>query len=294
MTGANHILISPVEHPAVHETARQLQEKFGFQLDMIPVDEFGRVIPVELERMVDEKTAIVSIIYGNNEIGTINPVNELAAICHQVGVPFHTDAVQAAAHLDLNMKNNSIDLMSIGAHKFYGPKGVGALFVRKGTRLSPSQTGGKQESGLRAGTQNIPYIVGLAEALRITKRDLARNAENMSRLRNKLINGVLVGVLDSKLTGHPTERLPNHASFVFENVSGNDLLIILDQRGYACSSGSACKVGEPKPSEVLINLGLSPEWASGSLRVTLGRNTEETSIMQFLIILPEIVASLRR
>jgi cysteine desulfurase len=243
---------------------------------------------------VDEKTVVVSIIYGNNEIGTINPVNELAAICHQVGVPFHTDAVQAAAHLDLNMKNNSIDLMSIGAHKFYGPKGVGALFVRKGTRLSPSQTGGKQESGLRAGTQNIPYIVGLAEALRITKRDLARNAENMSRLRNKLINGVLVGVPDSKLTGHPTERLPNHASFVFENVSGNDLLMILDQRGYACSSGSACKVGEPKPSEVLINLGLSPEWASGSLRVTLGRNTEETSIMQFLIILPEIVASLRR
>ena len=294
LTGANQILISPVEHPAVHETARQLQENFGFQLDMIPVDECGRVIPVELERMVDEKTAVVSIIYGNNEIGTINPVNELAAICHQEGVPFHTDAVQAAAHLDLNMKNSSIDVMSIGAHKFYGPKGVGALFLRKGTRLSPSQTGGKQESGLRAGTQNIPYIVGLAEALRITKRDLARNAEKMSRLRDKLINGVLVGVPDSKLTGHPTERLPNHASFIFKHVSGNDLLMILDQRGFACSSGSACKVGEPKPSDVLINLGLSPEWASGSLRVTLGRKTEDESIMQLLKILPEIVASLRR
>jgi cysteine desulfurase len=293
-TGANRILTSPVEHPAVIETALQLQMEFGFELELIPVDESGKVVPSELERMINKNTAVVSVIYGNNEIGTINPVYELAEICHRVAVPFHTDAVQAAAHLPIDLKKSQIDLLSIGAHKFYGPKGVGALFVRKGSSLLPTQTGGKQESGYRAGTHNTPYIVGLAEALRITRGNLNENTRRYTSLRDTLIDGVLASIPDSRLTGHPVERLPNHASFVFKSVDGNELLIVLDQQGFACSSGSACKVGDPKPSDVLINLGLTPDWAAGSLRVTLGRKTTQDELQKFITILPGIIHSLRK
>ena len=294
MTGANRILISPVEHPAVQETTRQLRDDFGFSVEYIPVDEFGRVIPGELKRLLNKSTAVVTIIYANNEIGTINPVMEISEICREVEVPFHTDAVQAAAHMPLNIKRSAIDLLSIGAHKFYGPKGAGALFIREGLALLPQQTGGKQERGLRAGTHNIAYIVGLAEALRQTNENLVENTKKVTTLRDLLIEGVINTIPDSKLTGHPKDRLPNHASFVFKNIDGNALLMVLDQHGFACSSGSACKVGDPKPSEVLINLGLTPDWASGSLRVTLGRKTTLEEIQKLLNILPGLIQSLRQ
>jgi cysteine desulfurase len=292
--GAEKVLISPVEHPAVAETARQLQDFYGFHLEILPVDQFGRVSPSDLEKKIDSTTAVVSIIYANNEIGTINPIQELAEVCQSANIPFHTDAVQAAAHLPIDLEKEKVDLLSIGAHKFYGPKGIGVLFVRSGTSITPIQTGGKQEGSLRAGTHNIPYIVGLAKALQITRQEMVQTSSRLIRLREHLVKKVLSTIPDSKLTGHPSERLPNHASFVFKGVDGNELLILLDQNGFACSSGSACKVGDPKPSEVLLNLGYSPEWAAGSLRVTLGKPTSEAEVNALLDVLPDLVQSLRK
>lgn len=288
-TGANHILISPVEHHAVSHTAQQLGEVYGFEVEHLPVDPTGRVDPDDLRHYLRPETAIVSVIYANNEIGTINPIVEIGAICREAGVPFHSDAVQAAAHLPVNVSNDQVDLLSIGAHKFYGPKGVGALYVRRDTQLVPTQTGGKQEENRRAGTQNVPYIVGMAEALHLAQTEAVTWIERVTALRDHLIGGVLEAVTNARLTGHPVERLPNHASFVFEGVDGNLLLMLLDSAGFACSSGSACRVGDPQPSEVLTAIGLSRAWALGSLRVTLGRETTAGQIDAFLRALPDLV-----
>lgn len=292
-SGCRHILISPVEHHAVLHTARQLAALNDFEVDELPVDEYGRVDPGDVAASIRNDTALVSVIYANNEIGTINPVGEIGAVCRERGIPFHTDAVQAAAHLPVNVEVESIDLMSIGAHKFYGPKGVGALYVRRETPILPTQTGGKQENGLRAGTQNIPYIIGLAEALRLAQEGAAEWSERLVPLRNHLIGAVLEEIPRARLTGHPSQRLPNHASFVFEGVDGNTLLQMLDAAGFACSSGSACKTGNPQPSEVLTALGLSRSWALGSLRVTLGHSTTPEHIEAFTRVLPEIVQRAR-
>jgi len=294
MTGANKILISPVEHPAVFETARQLKDIFNFELEYLPVDEYGLVDPTLLEKYINPNIAMISAIYGNNEIGSINPIRELAEICHKAHIPFHTDAVQAAAHIKMDVNRDQVDLLSIGAHKFYGPKGVGVLYVRSGTPIIPTQTGGSQEFALRAGTHNIPYIVGLAEALNITCESIDRFHDRVIPLREMLIDSIIKQIPDTRLTGHHKQRLPNHASFVFKHIDGNELLVLLDQQGFACSSGSACKVGSPKPSEVLLNLGFPPEWAAGSLRVTMGRTTTPEEIEAFLKILPRIVKSLRK
>ncbi|HEX2979514.1 MAG TPA: cysteine desulfurase family protein, partial [Anaerolineaceae bacterium] len=291
--GADHILISPVEHHAVSSTAQQLADHFGFQLELLPVDSTGRVDPQDVRRRLRKSTAIVSVIYANNEIGTINPVREIGAICREQGVPFHTDAVQAAAHLDMDVQRDLVDLMSIGAHKFYGPKGVGALYVRKGTRLLPSQTGGGQESHRRAGTQNVPYLIGMAEALRIAQSEVSERAAAQIALRDRVIGRVLEEVPRAQLTGHPSQRLPNHASFVFEGVDGNTLLMALDAAGFACSSGSACKTGNPEPSDVLLAIGLSPDWALGSLRVTLSHQTTPAEVDAFLDRLPDLVEQVR-
>jgi cysteine desulfurase len=287
---ANHILISPVEHHAVTETIHSLSREHGFEVEFLSVDEFGRVDVRDLETRIRPDTALVSVVYANNEIGTINPIDEIGKVCNAKGVPFHSDAVQAAAHLPLDMRTDHVDLLAIGAHKFYGPKGVGALFVRKGLAITPTMTGGKQERGLRAGTQNVPLIVGLAEAFRITRAEMGDRNKNLTEMRNFLIQGVLTGIPDSRLTGHPEFRLPNHASFVFEGVDGNLLLTQLDAEGFACSSGSACKVGIPKPSEVLTAIGLDKKWALGSLRVTLGRQTSFGQIKSFLQVLLGVVA----
>lgn len=291
---ANHILISPVEHHAVSQTAHQLAECHGFELEFLPVDAYGMVDPADVRKLLRPDTAIVSVIYGNNEIGSINPIAEIGSICQDKGIPFHTDAVQGAAHLDIDVERLNVDLMSIGAHKFYGPKGVGALYVRKGTRLLPTQTGGSQEFGLRAGTHNIPYIVGMAEALKITVKNRLKDHTHLTSLRDQVIETIQALIPDVQLTGHPKLRLPNHASFVFEGVDGNTLLMMLDAHGIACSSGSACKSGDPKPSDVLLALGLSPSWALGSLRVTVGRYTTQAEIDRFLYILPGLVEKCRQ
>lgn len=292
--GARHLLVSPVEHHAVSRTAEQLAHLHGFELEWLPVDESGQVAPQAVAKRLRFDTALVSVIYANNEIGTVNRIAEIGSICREHGTPFHTDAVQAAAYLPVDVQGLNVDLMAIGAHKFYGPKGVGALYVRKGTELIPSQTGGSQEFGLRAGTSNIPYIVGLAEALRLAQEERREHAAHLRPLRDELIGRILEEIPHSRLTGHPVERLPNHASFVFEGVDGNALLAMLDVEGFACSSGSACKTGSPEPSEVLTALSLERSWSLGSLRVTLGKFTTAEEIRAFLEVLPQVVSRLRQ
>ncbi len=292
--GANHILITPVEHHAVARTAEQLAERHGFVLEYIPVDQYGQVQPDELRRCLRDDTALVSVIYANNEIGTINPIANIGEICRERGIPFHTDGVQAAAYLPIDVNQLNVDLMAIGAHKFYGPKGIGALYVRDGTPLIPTQTGGGQEYGIRAGTSNTPYIVGLAEALRLANEDRQQRTNHVQPLRDLLIEHTLAQIPDLQLTGHPHQRMPNHASFVFKGVDGNALLMMLDVEGFACSSGSACKTGSPEPSDVLTSLGYSNEWALGSLRVTLGVQTKPEEIDTFNRHLPGAVQRIRQ
>ena len=267
--GANHILISPVEHPAVSKTAEQLGKLFRFEVEMLPIDEFGRVHPEDVAK-------------------------RLRDICQKAGVTFHTDAVQAAAHMPFDLSRHEIDLVSLGAHKLYGPKGIGTLIVQEGTELFPIQTGGSQESGYRAGTSNVPYIAGQAAAFRLAQQERAQRRDKQVEMRDHLIRTVLETVPDSRLTGHPSERLPNHASFVFEHVDGNELLMVLDAGGFACSSGSACKTGNPEPSSVITALEISPSWALGSLRVTLSHLTSDEDLEAFLEFLPEAVARVRR
>jgi cysteine desulfurase len=286
---ADHILISPVEHHAVSNTAQQLSDYFDFKIEYLEVDEFGRVDLNSLAERITPKTAVVSVIYANNEIGTVNPIKEIGSICRQHGVPMHTDAVQATTYLPMDVEELEVDLLSIGAHKFYGPKGVGALFIHEGTQIIPTITGGGQEFSMRAGTHNVPYIVGMAEAVKIAVNEQKQRIEHVLPLRDYLIEDVLSNILESKLTGHPSERLSNHASFVFKNVDGNNLLMLLDLEGFACSSGSACRSGDPKPSDILTALGLPDNWALGSLRVTLGTGTTHDQIEKFLAILPTAV-----
>jgi cysteine desulfurase len=291
--GARHILITPVEHEAVLKTAELLAERHDFELELLPVDSYGQVDPSDLQSRIRADTAIVSVIYGNNEVGTLNPLPELGAICRPFGVPLHSDAVQAASQLPVQVDELQVDLLSIGAHKFYGPKGVGALYIRKGTALQPLLGGGSQERGLRPGTQNVPLIAGMGAALVATTKELERHAERFRDLRDRIIQSTLATVPGAHLTGHPTERLPNHASFVIEGVESNALLAALDLAGFACSAGSACKTGEPEPSRVLTALGQPRELALGSLRVTVGRSTTIEDAESFLQALPQVVARLR-
>lgn len=292
--GANHILISPVEHHAVSRTAEQLAAHFGFELEFVPADPFGIVSPDEVKKRLRPTTAVVSVIYANNEIGSINPIAEIGKVCRQHGIPFHTDAVQAAAYLPIEVEALHVDCLSIGAHKFYGPKGVGALYLRNGTPILPILTGGGQEFGLRAGTSNVPYIVGMAEAFRLANEERASRTAHLTPLRDQIIHHVLETIPEVQLSGHATHRLPNHASFVFHHVDGNALLAALDAHGFCCSSGSACKTGSPEPSEVLTHIGFTREWALGSLRVTLGTPTQSNHVQEFLATLPYVVENLRR
>lgn len=293
LRGSVHILTTPVEHHAVLHTVEQLSVLDGFQVELLPVDLYGQVDPEDVKAALRDDTALVSIIYANNEIGTINPISEIGAICRTAGIPFHTDAVQAAAHLKIDVRTDKVDLMSIGAHKFYGPKGVGALYIRQGTPIMPVQTGGGQERGLRAGTHNVPLIVGLAESLSLAQSSTEHRGLRYIDLRDRLINSILEMIPGTKLTGHPHKRLPNHASFVINGIDGNRLLMLLDIAGYACSSGSACKTGNPQPSEVLTAIGIEKSWALGSLRVTLGSETTIEIIETFPDVLASIVRRLR-
>ncbi len=292
-TGRQWILTSRAEHPAVSKTAMQMHSLQGFLLEWLDVDEHGLLRPETLDAAACGQTILASVMLSNNEIGTINPIRELAAVAKQHGILMHTDAVQAAAYLPVNVQELGVDLLSLGAHKFYGPKGVGALYIRKGTPIHSQLTGGGQEHNLRAGTSNVPYIIGLAEALRLAGEEREARTNHVLPLRDHIIGRVLEGILDSQLTGHPTLRMPNHASFVFKDVDGNLLLQLLDAAGFACSSGSACKTGNPEPSEVIRALGLPLAWALGSLRVTLGKETTTAEVEQFISLLPGLVEKAR-
>lgn len=292
-TGANWILTSRAEHHAVSKTVKQLEEHYGFQVEWLETDRFGVVSTETVENAICRDTALVSVMYANNEIGSINPVSDIAVVCRAHDIPFHTDAVQAAAYLPIDVQVLNVDLMSLGAHKFYGPKGVGALYVRAGTPIFPLQTGGGQEAGLRSGTQNVPYIVGFAEALRLTEQERVQRMEHVRPLRDRIIGTILEEVPYSQLTGHAVDRLPNHCSFAFKGVDGNLLQTLLDAAGFACSSGSACKTGNPEPSEVMTAIGLSREWGLGSLRVTLGAGTTPANVDGFLNVIPGIIRQAR-
>ncbi|MBE7535536.1 MAG: cysteine desulfurase [Anaerolineales bacterium] len=293
-TGAKWILASRAEHPAVTKTLEYLGKYDGFLIEWLDVNEQGMVTPETVAKAICGDTAIVSVMYANNEIGTINPIKEIAEICRANNILFHTDAVQAAAYLPVDVNDLGVDMMSLGAHKFYGPKGVGALYVRKGTPLVPHLTGGGQEFNLRAGTQNVPYIVGFAEALRLTNEERDQRVAHVQPLRDRIIGSVLESIPDSRLTGDMGSRLPHHASFAFKDVDGNLLLTLLDAAGFACSSGSACKTGNPEPSEVMNAIGLSREWGLGSLRVTVGVQTTTADVDKFLSALPPLVEKARK
>ena len=287
------LLTAKIEHHAVSKTAIQLEKEYGFPLEWLDVNEHGMVTVETLKKAICNDTTLASVMYANNEIGTINPISDLAQIAKANHILFHTDAVQAAAYLDVNVNKLGVDLMSLGGHKFYGPKGVGALYVRKGTKLMPHLTGGGQEFSLRAGTHNVPYIVGFAEALHLAATERVERIAHVQPMRDHIIGSVLETIPDSKLTGHPEQRLPNHASFIFKDVDGNLLLQMLDAAGFACSSGSACKTGNPEPSEVITALGHSREWALGSLRITLGADTTAEHVESFLKSLPSLVEKAR-
>lgn len=293
-TGAKWILASRAEHPAITKTLLHLEKYEGFLVEWLDTDAHGFVTPETVAKAICDQTAIVSVMYANNEIGTINNIRAIAEICKANNILFHTDAVQAAAYLPVDVQALGVDMLSLGAHKFYGPKGVGALYVRKGTPLVSQQTGGGQEFSLRAGTQNVPYIVGFAEALRLTHAEREQRIANVKPLRDKIIGTVLETIHDSQLTGDMEMRLPHHASFAFKDVDGNLLLTLLDAAGFACSSGSACKTGNPEPSEVMNAIGLTRDWGLGSLRVTLGKDTTPAHIDAFLNALPQLVEKARQ
>jgi cysteine desulfurase len=294
LINSNRILISPVEHPAVTNTALQLRELDGFSVETLPVDPTGRIQIDELEESLGEDVALVSIMAANNEIGTLNPLREIGSLCKRHHIPFHTDAVQYGAHYSLDVRDIPVDLISLGAHKFYGPKGVGALYVRDGTHLLPRLTGGSQEFGYRAATENVPLIVGMTKAFQLVRDEGPKRAAHLIPLRDRIIRYTLDNIPECKLTGGDLDqRLPNHASFVFKGVDGNLLIQVLDSEGFACSSGSACKTGDPKPSTVLTHLDYSSEWALGSLRITLGKDTTSVDIDRFLEILPDSIERVR-
>ncbi|MBI5931618.1 MAG: cysteine desulfurase [Chloroflexi bacterium] len=289
-----HLITSPLEHNAVGRTMQQLEDVFGLPTTFLQPDHTGNITPEMLRAAMRDDTVLVSLMLANNEIGTILPVAELARVAHEKGAYFHTDAVQAAGQLDLDVQKLGVDLLSISAHKFYGPKGVGALYVRDGTPLMPAQTGGSHEEGRRSGTHNVPLIVGMATALEIAYAEHDQWIPQFIALRDHLIDGVLTTIPDVELTGDRRNRLPSHASFVFKHVHGNTLLMHLDMKGIAASSGSACKTGNPEPSEVLLALGYDREWAMGGLRLTVGRRTTHADIDDVLEVLPKVIEGVRR
>lgn len=288
----NHIITTAIEHHAVLHTCEQL-EKEGFEVTYLPVDNYGMICLEDLKAAITDRTILISIMYANNEIGTIQPIEEIGKIARERNIYFHTDAVQAVGNVKIDVKAQNIDMLSLSAHKFYGPKGVGALYIRKGTRIVNLITGGGQERGKRAGTENVPGIVGLGKAIELATEDIDSYNEKLLKLRTKLINGVMERIPYTRLNGHPEKRLPGNANFSFEFIEGESLLLNLDMKGIAASSGSACTSGSLDPSHVLLAIGLPHEIAHGSLRLTLGDENTEEDIDYVLEVLPEIVQRLR-
>ncbi len=288
----NHIIATAIEHHAVLEACKFLERR-GFKITCLPVDKYGLIAPDDVRKTITAKTILVSVMQANNEVGTIEPVEEVGEIAREAGVYFHTDAVQAVGHIPVNVDELKVDLLSFSAHKFYGPKGVGALYVRKGTRLVSLIHGGEQEKRRRAGTENIPAIVGFGKAAELAGQAMEKEAEQQVYLRDKLIRGLVERIDHIRLNGHPTRRLPNNVNVSVDFVEGESLILNLDLEGICASTGSACSSASLEPSHVLLALGVPPERAHGSLRFTLGRENTEAEVERVLEVLPGIVAKLR-
>lgn len=291
-SGKKHIITSAIEHHAVLHTCEFL-EKQGYRVTYLPVDSDGLVSPADLENAITDDTALVSIMYANNEIGTIQPIKELCEIAHKKGVPFHTDAVQAVGTLPINLQDLGVDMLSLSAHKFHGPKGIGALYIKKGTKIERLIHGGGQEKGMRAGTENTAYIIGLAKALSDATANMETKTAHIKRLRDKLVKGILDAVPYTILNGHAEKRLPGNANFSFRYIEGEGMLLHLALSGFAVSSGSACASASLDPSHVLLAIGLPHEIAHGSLRISLGAENTEEEVDAFLETLPPIIEKLR-
>jgi len=286
-----HLVTSGVEHHAVLHTAKALSED-GWRVTILPVDAHGLVDVSALDEAIEPETVLVSVMHGNNEVGTLQPVEEIGAVCRRRGVLFHTDAVQTFGHLPTNVEALQADLLSLSAHKFHGPKGVGALYVKKGTRVAPIQHGGRQERGLRPSTENVAGIVGMAEAARLAAAEMEGEVKRLTALRDRLVERLL-SIPDVRLNGHPTERLPGNVNVSAAGVEGEALNLRMGMRGIGTSTGSACTTGSPAPSHVLTAMGIDEPWLSGNLRMSLGRDTTEAQVDACADAYAEIVADLR-
>ena len=291
-TKGKHIITSTIEHHAVLHTCDSL-EKQGYEITRLPVDSDGLVDPEAVRAAIRPDTILVTIMMANNEIGTIEPIGEIAAICREKKVLFHSDAVQAAGAIPIDVRQLGVDMLSFSGHKLYAPKGVGALFIRKGVRITNFFDGGAQERNRRGGTENVPAIVGLARAFELAVSEMADNSARLTGLRDALIAGVLERIPHTRLNGHPTSRLPNNANFSFQYIEGESILLMLDHYGYECSSGSACTSGSLDPSHVLLAIGLPHEIAHGSLRVTFGHSNTMEDVKDLIDDLVYIVQRLR-
>jgi cysteine desulfurase len=294
-----HIIISNIEHSCVIESAKWL-EKQGFEITRLKVNKFGLVNPEDVKKAIKKETILISIMHANNEIGTIQPIEQIGKVIKnetsklKSKIYFHTDAVQTFGKIPVNVQKLGIDLMTVSAHKMYGPKGVGALYIKEGTKIIPLLHGGGHEMGLRSSTVNVAGIVGFAQACKLAKREMKKEIKRLTKLREKIIQGVLKRIPGSHLNGHPRLRLPNNVHFWFEGVEGESLVIQLDLMGIAVSTGSACSSEKLEPSHVLLAIGLKPEQAHGSLRISLGRQTKESEVNYFLKVLPEVIKKLRK
>ena len=288
----NHIVTTAIEHEAVLETCKYL-EKRGFRVTYLPVDQYGTVDLVELEKAITPETILVSVMMANNEVGTIQPLAEIAEIIKGRGIYFHTDAVQAGGALDLDVEKLGVDLLALSGHKFYAPKGVGVLYVRQGTKLMPQMLGGGQEKNRRSGTENVAQIVGLARALELAHQERPEENPRIQRLRDRLKDGLLETVPDTIFNGHPTNRLANNASFCFKGVEGEQILLALDLNGVGASTGSACTSASSEPSHVLTAMGIPAAIAHGAVRMTFGRSNTDEDVDTVLKLLPDIVEKQR-
>lgn len=288
-----HIITIPIEHHAVLYPCKYLETK-GFDVTYLPVDEYGLVDPAELEAAIREDTILISVMYANNEIGTIEPISEIGKVAGEHGVPFHTDAVQATGNfsLDLKGKDRDVNMLSLSAHKFYGPKGIGALYIREGTEIDSYIHGGAQEKRKRAGTENVAGIAGMGKAIELATANIEKHAEKIRKMRDRLRKGIME-IPHCRLNGHPEKRLPGNLNFSFEYIEGESLLLMLDQMGICSSTGSACSSGSLDPSHVLSAIGVPPEIAQGSLRLTLGDANTEEDVDYVLEVLPQVVEKLR-
>ncbi len=288
----NHIITTPIEHHAVIETCKFLERR-GFRVTYLPVDGYGLVDPADVRRAITDKTVLISVMHANNEIGIIEPIAEIGRIAKEAGIYFHTDAVQTAGHIPVDVNKLGVDLLSMSSHKIYGPKGTGALYIRKGTKLLALMHGGEQERRRRAGTENIPAIVGLGKAVELARQEMSGEVVRLTYLRDQLIKGLLKRIDHIHLNGHSQTRLPNNVNVSVDFVEGESMVLNLDLEGICASTGSACSSSSLEPSHALLATGLSPEQAHGSLRFTLGKWTTEEEISRVLEVLPQIVAKLR-